>query len=1181
MSRIKASAPGKVILFGEHSVVYGKKAIATAVDLRTHCTLSRQDAAPDTSRLIASLADVSIHLSWDIADLLPFRDADRDVTVNRLLSSTDDLIERGGGGPAVLSAGEKKAVVVLVYLYLHISREASNGEEIRLDVMSSLPIGAGMGSSAAYCVSISSVLLADLHSWNVSALDETKLQNINDWAFSGERILHGTPSGVDNTVSTYGRTISFSKSQGIMSIDHIRVPQLKYLLINTMVPRSTSELVKRVKDRLEEYPEETNDRLQRMDEIAHRFKKISESVHITEEDYHSIDRLIEENQSILDTLGVGHEKITKIKEIARRHGYASKLTGAGGGGCTLIFLRDRSSEEVVSLLLTKELTNEGFVVYPISVSSEGVIIQNVKHPHLSKLGEILHIHKHEEQTTVLEDTSTGSKVHVVFAEDRVPNASAHDANSPSVERARFAAQPGFALRPSLSNPNQHLELSDFSSSRTVDFDEDYLEDIHNSQRLDIGSDSSKYDDYMPPTMSKPSGAVKEEDYLEDIHNSQRLDIGSDSSKFDDYMPPTMSKPSGAVKIDVRRVRILYNPMSGAKKGEAFAKESKIVLEANGIQVDMVPLERKGHGEELCETMSVEGIDVVCCLGGDGTFHECVNGYMKRQDDARLRVPLAVLPGGTGNSFALELSGSTKLKVALEHIMRGLAAPIDIGEMYFPTDNSKIYSFNSLHWGMASKVNVTAEKLRWMGKAIRYTTAALVELLKGTKTLAIIEGIGADGKRFELRDEFSVCIANLIQTAAKGMKLAPDAKLNDGLIDVILIRSSHTGDLAKVFKKFYDGTHKELEFVDYIQCKSFSIIPFQKDDPTLISEESDPQVSEEILDIDGELKGITPFKCTVLQKSLAGCGCATKEDDTKSLLPEECPSNTDQQGRGTICQGCPGQETCKSGTGVQPDAAKIALRMNPISHKILVLSGKGGVGKSTVATQLSLALSRRGKKVGILDVDICGPSVPQIMGVPRGEIINSNWGWLPVKHPVHPVSVMSVGFMNSTDRAVIWRGPKKTNLIRQFLSETFWSKLDYLLFDTPPGTSDEHISVVSALKNSNPDGALIVTTGNGLSLTTVGKEITFCRKIGIPILGIIENMSSLVCPCCDEQSELYPSDACASFAEKFGVPFLGKIPLDQRVTVAMDTGQCPHCAHPDSPTVAAVEHILDRITGNKN
>ncbi|PRP86114.1 hypothetical protein PROFUN_03101 [Planoprotostelium fungivorum] len=355
----------------------------------------------------------------------------------------------------------------------------------------------------------------------------------------------------------------------------------------------------------------------------------------------------------------------------------------------------------------------------------------------------------------------------------------------------------------------------------------------------------------------------------------------DTSTYEDSMPPTMLRPSRVQKIDVSRVLVLYNPHSGAQKGEALAEQARQFFDIHMMEVEyqsyspsqhasqatFIALEHKGHGEEICSTVDVTQYDVICCLGGDGTFHECVNGYMNRSDDARFKVPLAVLPGGTGNSFSLELSNSTDMDLALRHIMRGLIAPIDISEVAFPTDGTKTYCFNSLHWGLASKVNVTAEKLRWMGKAVRYTTAALVELFNGDKTLARVVYTDAENKQHKVEDEYSVCIANMICTAAKGMKLAPDAKLNDGLIDVILIRSANTIDLAKVFAKFYDGTHKDLDFVDYIQCKEFSIVPFNRDQSLIDESKEDPKVAEEVLDIDGELKGITPFHLKVLQQAL--------------------------------------------------------------------------------------------------------------------------------------------------------------------------------------------------------------------------------------------------------------------------------------------------------------------------
>jgi len=327
------------------------------------------------------------------------------------------------------------------------------------------------------------------------------------------------------------------------------------------------------------------------------------------------------------------------------------------------------------------------------------------------------------------------------------------------------------------------------------------------------------------------------------------------------MPDTVLSPSKAVKAEVKKIALLFNPQSGSKKGQEFAERTQRVLNLRGIEVIMIPLTHKGHAEEKCEAMDLSAVDVLCCLGGDGTFHECVNGMMKRKDDARERVPLAMIPAGTGNSFALEVYGSVELRTVLQRIVRGLHIPIDVSEITFShKEREKIYLFNSLHWGMASKVLVTAEKLRWMGNAVRYTTAALVEIFKGHMTRATVKGVSPGGVEWEVTDDYSVCIANMIQTAAKGMKLAPDAKLNDGCIDILLIRTSNTFDLGKVFQKFYDGTHKDLDYVDYKQCRSFSITPLTEKGQVLDKPEDD---KEQVLDIDGELKGIAPFHCNVL------------------------------------------------------------------------------------------------------------------------------------------------------------------------------------------------------------------------------------------------------------------------------------------------------------------------------
>jgi len=336
---------------------------------------------------------------------------------------------------------------------------------------------------------------------------------------------------------------------------------------------------------------------------------------------------------------------------------------------------------------------------------------------------------------------------------------------------------------------------------------------------------------------------------------------------DQHLPETFIRPGDSSRINVKRVALIYNPKSGAKKGEKMSKDAVQFFTKHEITVDLVPTQKKNHAEELCRTLDVIGkYDVVILLGGDGTLHEGINGWMTRNDDARKSIPLAVIPGGTGNSFVLELqNGIVDFRTSLERIVRGIVCPIDLAEVYFPTTENKIYLFNSLHWGMASKVNVKAEQLRWMGKAIRYTTAALLEIVNGEMTSAIIEIVDKDGVRKTMRNQYSFVIANNICTAAKGMKMAPDAKLNDGLMDLLLFRSDHMKDLAQVFRKFYDGTHTKLDFVDYYQVKSFLIIPLEKEEKGL--EIEDQEVMEEILDIDGELKGIAPFKCTVLPRSI--------------------------------------------------------------------------------------------------------------------------------------------------------------------------------------------------------------------------------------------------------------------------------------------------------------------------
>jgi Mrp family chromosome partitioning ATPase/predicted Fe-Mo cluster-binding NifX family protein len=238
--------------------------------------------------------------------------------------------------------------------------------------------------------------------------------------------------------------------------------------------------------------------------------------------------------------------------------------------------------------------------------------------------------------------------------------------------------------------------------------------------------------------------------------------------------------------------------------------------------------------------------------------------------------------------------------------------------------------------------------------------------------------------------------------------------------------------------------------------------------------------------------------------------------------------------------------------MEEEQNQVRHRMGQIAHKILVLSGKGGVGKSTVAANLAVSLSLAGKHVGLLDIDIHGPSIPRIMNLEGKKLMALGDAIMPV--PVSEnLAVMSIGFMLADkDDPVIWRGPMKYHMIKQFLKDVEWGQLDYLIIDSPPGTGDEPLSIIQLLEN--PDGAVIVTTPQLVALSDVRKGVSFCRNLNLPVLGVIENMSGFVCPHCGKITDIFKSGGGENMALEMNIPFLGRIPIDPQIVNACDSGE---------------------------
>jgi Mrp family chromosome partitioning ATPase len=257
-----------------------------------------------------------------------------------------------------------------------------------------------------------------------------------------------------------------------------------------------------------------------------------------------------------------------------------------------------------------------------------------------------------------------------------------------------------------------------------------------------------------------------------------------------------------------------------------------------------------------------------------------------------------------------------------------------------------------------------------------------------------------------------------------------------------------------------------------------------------------------------------------------------------------------------------------------DRQALAQKMCQIRHKLVVMSGKGGVGKSTVAANLAVSLALADNAVGLLDVDIHGPSIPKLMGLDGCGLTLRGSEIAPIEVGEN-LKVMSIGFLLSSDRAsVIWRGPMKHGVIRQFLKDVTWGPLDYLVIDSPPGTGDEPLSVAQLV--GQPAGAVLVTTPQDLAVADVRRSVSFCEKVGLPVLGIIENMSGLLCPHCGGQIDLFKTGGGEGLAHEMNVPFLGRIPIDPQIVECGDAGAPFVHRFGESAAAKAFIGVVDRI-----
>ena len=274
-----------------------------------------------------------------------------------------------------------------------------------------------------------------------------------------------------------------------------------------------------------------------------------------------------------------------------------------------------------------------------------------------------------------------------------------------------------------------------------------------------------------------------------------------------------------------------------------------------------------------------------------------------------------------------------------------------------------------------------------------------------------------------------------------------------------------------------------------------------------------------------------------------------------------------------CSGgsCSHQQDQQKSREIQEQALKDTL--GKIKHKFLVMSGKGGVGKTSVSVNIAIALANKGYKVGLMDVDLHGPDVPRMLGLEGMVGASENQKLAPMPYSENLTAISIESLMPNKDDAVIWRGPLKHSAISQFISDVDWGELDFLIVDSPPGTGDEPLSVAQTIQDCRP---IIVTTPQDVALWDVRKSINFCKKIERNLFGLVENMSGYVCPHCGKTAELFGTGGGEKTAEEFGINFLGRIPFDPNLVKAGDTGSSFQDNYKDSEAAKAFAGIAGHL-----